>query len=54
MPDDNLVARESGTPQCAVVCLVLADRYLHYEFGALPQLESQIIPFLPNLYDLKP
>jgi len=39
MPDGTLVARESGTPQGAVVSPVLANLFLHYAFDLWMQRE---------------
>ena len=45
MSDGNLVARESGTPQGAVVSPVLANLFLHYAFDLWMQREYPTIPF---------
>ncbi len=45
MPDGNLVDRESGTPQGAVVSPVLANLFLHYAFDIWMQREYPTIPF---------
>jgi RNA-directed DNA polymerase len=41
----NLVDRESGTPQGAVVSPVLANLFLHYAFDLWMQREYPTIPF---------
>jgi group II intron reverse transcriptase/maturase len=45
MPDGTLVARESGTPQGAVVSPVLANLFLHYAFDLWMQRKYPTIPF---------
>ncbi len=45
MPDGTLVARESGTPQGAVVSPVLANLFLHYAFDLWMQREYPSILF---------
>ena len=45
MPDGNLVDRERGTPQGAVVSPVLANLFLHYAFDLWMQREYPNIPF---------
>ena len=45
MPDGDLVERERGTPQGAVVSPVLANLFLHYAFDCWMQREYPNIPF---------
>jgi len=45
MPNGDLVDRESGTPQGAVVSPVLANLFLHYAFDCWMQREYPTIPF---------
>lgn len=45
MPNGDLVDRESGTPQGAVVSPVLANLFLHYAFDLWMQREYPTIPF---------
>jgi hypothetical protein len=45
MPNGDLVDRESGTPQGAVVSPVLANLFLHCAFDLWMQREYPTIPF---------
>ena len=45
MPNGDLVDRESGTPQGAVVSPILANLFLHYAFDLWMQREYPTIPF---------
>lgn len=45
MPNGDLVERERGTPQGAVVSPVLANLFLHYAFDRWMQREFPTIPF---------
>src|ERR1700749_1906984 len=45
MPNGDLVDRESGTPQGAVVSPGLANLFLHYAFDLWMQREYPTIPF---------